>query len=251
VFQEDYKLSLIGRLMIRKCIANTLGMNWEDIQLKRSPKGKPELMNTITKFPDFSFNISHQGEYTVLAASTESTVGVDIMKNVYPNNTTVPNFFKTMNRQFTDPEWRFINSFETEKSQLLAFYRLWSLKESYVKATGSGIGTNSANLMNFEIKTRTLQLGVPAVDSILHVDFDVRKWRFEEQLLDEDHIVTVARDVSKMAVECGKVQIFRMVDFDELLSGAKVLSEAEPWWWEEFDNKKTKASRMLQKQSVS
>merc|ERR1719494_758754 len=196
----------------------------------------------------------------VLAASTESTVGVDVMKNVYPNNTTVHNFFKTMNRQFTEPEWMFINSFETEKSQLLAFYRLWSLKESYVKATGSGIGTNSANLMNFEIKTRTLQLGAPAEDSILHVDFDVRKWKFEEQLLDEDHIVTVARDVSEVTVardvsekliECGKVQIFRMVDFDELLHGAKVLCEVEPWWWDEFDNKKTKASRMLQKQDVS
>ena len=64
-------------------------------------------------------------------------------------------FFRLMRRQFTDGEWQQIKGDvdannaddapengqkDVGSQQLAAFYRHWSLKESFVKATGSGPG---------------------------------------------------------------------------------------------------------------
>ncbi|XP_015750641.1 PREDICTED: L-aminoadipate-semialdehyde dehydrogenase-phosphopantetheinyl transferase-like, partial [Acropora digitifera] len=75
---------------------------------------------------NFSFNISHQGDFTVLAAQPHVAVGVDVMKTVYPSgSSTVTSFFHTMRKQFTPDEWQTIKSQEGEWKQLEIFYRHW------------------------------------------------------------------------------------------------------------------------------
>ena len=49
----------------------------------RTDKGKPYLVNT--GYPSLSFNVSHQGDYTILVADNVHNVGVDIMKIEYPS----------------------------------------------------------------------------------------------------------------------------------------------------------------------
>ena len=173
-FKRDFLTSLAGRLMIRRCIKQLLGVPWLDIQLGRTDKGKPILLDQNLQ-QRISFNVSHQGEYTVLAACTSSSsssssrglggnqslcsntmdggkdscelIGIDIMQANRPHhNTTLPNFFRIMKRQFTQQEWDFIESWSEDRDKLASFYRLWCLKESVVKATGGGIGTSSAGI---------------------------------------------------------------------------------------------------------
>ncbi|KAG8537003.1 hypothetical protein GDO81_025236, partial [Engystomops pustulosus] len=74
-----------GRLLIRKLIAEKLYIPWDKIRLDRTAKGKPFLVSgNPPQFPNFNFNVSHQGDYAVLVAEPELQVGVDVMKTDRP-----------------------------------------------------------------------------------------------------------------------------------------------------------------------
>jgi len=91
--------------------------------------------------------------------SAKIQVGVDVMKLSDARHTTTQKrreFFRLMRRQFTDDEWRQIEhpvvdeAVKTDR-QLASFYRHWSLKESFVKAVGSGL-TIDLQRLNFQVK---------------------------------------------------------------------------------------------------
>ena len=79
-------------------------------------------------------------------------VGVDVMRSIDARQSgNLPEFFRLMRRQFTPDEWQDIRSAKgcprigegkeaAERDQLRTFYRFWCLKESFVKAEGSGLG---------------------------------------------------------------------------------------------------------------
>ncbi|XP_020892507.1 L-aminoadipate-semialdehyde dehydrogenase-phosphopantetheinyl transferase [Exaiptasia diaphana] len=127
VFKKDAKSSLIGRLLLRKVISDVMAIPYSDVKLGRTEKGKPVLENQVTdpRLKSFSFNISHQGDFTVLAAEQCRQVGIDVMKTVYPSGTDVPGFFQLMRKQFTPAEWLTVKSEKTEWEQLEMFYRHW------------------------------------------------------------------------------------------------------------------------------
>lgn len=77
--------SQAGRLLIRRLIADKLKIPWHEIQLQRTARGKPVLASDLSSiYARFNFNISHQGNYAVLAAEPFHQVGIDIMKTSLP-----------------------------------------------------------------------------------------------------------------------------------------------------------------------
>lgn len=187
-FKRDAKASLVGQLMLHKLIRETLKIPNEKIQLERTDKGKPYL----PKLPlPFYFNVSHQGAYTVVAASSSQLVGVDVMRideERFEEQVKLEDFFHTMRRQFTFREWGHIRQ-GNRKDQLLNFYRHWCLKESYVKAVGVGIGMN---LLSLDFNVSQPLNGI-VTSTQLHINGKLEdSWTFEEQLLDDQHCVCVA-----------------------------------------------------------
>jgi 4'-phosphopantetheinyl transferase len=90
-------------------------------------------------------------------------IGVDVMRLSDARHTTEDKrreFFRLMRRQFTVDEWKQIEnptydgmstiSTTLGNRQLAAFFRHWSLKESYVKAVGSGLNIDLQRL-NFKV----------------------------------------------------------------------------------------------------
>ncbi|XP_051635834.1 L-aminoadipate-semialdehyde dehydrogenase-phosphopantetheinyl transferase isoform X5 [Manacus candei] len=129
VFARDAKAALAGRLLMRKLIAEKMCIPWNEVRLQRTSKGKPFLANTIVSInSNYNFNISHQGDYAVLAAEPELQVGIDIMKTNLPGSSSVPNFFHIMKRQFTETEWDVIKSMSNDWMQLDMFYRHWETR---------------------------------------------------------------------------------------------------------------------------
>ena len=61
----------IGRIMLRKAISQDLNISWANIQLLRTEKGRPflNIPTNIIGADKYSFNVSHHGDYTVLASS--------------------------------------------------------------------------------------------------------------------------------------------------------------------------------------
>lgn len=77
----------IGRLLIRRVVSSMLGIPYRCIKLARTDKGKPYILSSTdstTPRLNCNFNISHHGDYVVIAAEAEKLVGVDIMKVEWP-----------------------------------------------------------------------------------------------------------------------------------------------------------------------
>ncbi|XP_068702814.1 L-aminoadipate-semialdehyde dehydrogenase-phosphopantetheinyl transferase-like isoform X2 [Montipora foliosa] len=236
----------IGRLLMRKVLSGHFNLPYNEVILKRTSKGKPYLANETIEpsLGNLSFNISHQGDFTVLAAEPNMTVGVDVMKTAYPSSSTVPSFFHTMRKQFTADEWQTIKSQGCEWKQLQMFCRHWCLKESYVKATGFGIGHD---LQAVEFKINTIQIHPQTVvcDTQFFLDGKaVDGWKFEESKLDNLHQVAVALCPSHKNKEYGslRIQNFVEVQFADIVSSAVPLFPSLESDWTEFESKREKVN---------
>jgi len=114
---EDKARCMVTGLLLK----NVLGIN-DDAQLIYGEKNKPYLV-----YNNVFFNISHSGEYVVLAISSNEC-GVDIEKIENYNE-------KVAERYFTADEYQHLKKI----NQNDLFYRMWTAKEAIMKAVGLGI----------------------------------------------------------------------------------------------------------------
>lgn len=122
----DATRSLYGDLMIRFILCKYHGFSNNEISYDYQEFGKPYLPLN----PDFHFNISHSGDW-VIGVVSKDLVGIDIEKI-----TDVKTDFSSL--AFTDEEnQKLMRLHESERNA--HFFELWTLKESYVKATGKGL----------------------------------------------------------------------------------------------------------------
>ncbi len=124
--REDKNLSLGAAILIDKILVS-FGASEKEITYLFGENGKPY----FAEFPDLHFNISHSANMVMAAFGTVET-GCDIEK-------IKPVDLKLAKRFFAPSEYEYLRSFENEEGQQLEFYRLWTLKESYMKATGRGM----------------------------------------------------------------------------------------------------------------
>ena len=213
-YKNDAKLSLIGRLLLRYVITMSSGIDWIDLCLVRDSKSKPMLAQHHNSH--VSFNASHQGDY-VVAVTDFVNVGVDVMDGKERHGDP-EKFFSLMKRHFTNDEWKEIRSSGSSSIQMESFYRHWCLKESFVKAIGTGIAYSLLSL-NFVTKTPLVSTNI-VTDTILYEKRQVGlNWSFEESLLGDNHIVAVARNTSE---KLGS-PLFKEIEFNEIKSKAKPL----------------------------
>ncbi|MBC2582622.1 4'-phosphopantetheinyl transferase superfamily protein [Clostridium sp. DJ247] len=133
---NDKYRALISEILIRTIIHEELNMPNDKICIIKNEYGKPYLKS----FKNFHFNISHSGDW-VVCADDDKPIGIDIEK-IQPIE-----YSDLSKRFYTEKECKFIfNSSLNE--QLNNFYRIWTLKESYVKADGRGL---SIPLKSFSI----------------------------------------------------------------------------------------------------
>uniref|UniRef100_A0A670IYT5 L-aminoadipate-semialdehyde dehydrogenase-phosphopantetheinyl transferase n=1 Tax=Podarcis muralis TaxID=64176 RepID=A0A670IYT5_PODMU len=250
--------SWAGRLLIRKLIAEKLKIPWNEIKLRRTSKGKPVLANDLSSaHSSFSFNVSHQGNYAVLAAEPDCQAGIDVTKTSMPGNGSIPEFFRIMKRQFTEEEWRAIKSMNSEWLQLDMFHRHWS----FIKAIGVGIGFDLQRI-EFNVSPLQLEVGKTYKETVMLLDGEEEKqWSFEETRLDDCHHVAVALGKpgefgeKPSAVRCsGNFQYqvlssaatqttFTTLTFDALVASAAPLAPEDPACWDSFCAKQESPTR--------
>ncbi|KAJ8880360.1 hypothetical protein PR048_016829 [Dryococelus australis] len=238
VFRSDAKASLVGRLLMRKYVSSATGIPYSEVNFLRDEMGKPYVLNPLV-----NFNVSHHGDYVVLAGELASNkVGVDVMKFEYKTGKELKEFFSTMSRQFTPQEWGHIRGpIGTPASkQVVMFYRYWCLKESYLKAVGTGISVD-LNRVAMMIQEQDLRVGTIVPNT--QVCFDDKllpSWHFEETLLDEDHCVAVAVSKSSDEDDVGHgwvSQTFQSLDINQLMEGSSPLLESDSCYTREFFKK--------------
>jgi 4'-phosphopantetheinyl transferase len=122
----DAQRQIVGELLVRATICKTFNLDSRAICFSYSEKKKPFLKDR----DGIHFNISHSGDWIVCAIA-ESEVGIDVEKIRKINLNIARRFFSTkeVGHLFKLPE----------KAQLDYFFDLWTLKESYLKALGTGL----------------------------------------------------------------------------------------------------------------
>ncbi len=122
----DVKRSLFGELLVRKIVIDHHDLSNDKITFDFNQYGKPSIFN----LPGFHFSLSHSGDWVVCAAG-EKAVGADIEEIRQVDFNIAESFFST-------EENHDLLSLPEDKRPK-HFFRLWTLKESFLKAQGTGL----------------------------------------------------------------------------------------------------------------
>ena len=183
VFQRDVKFALVGQLLIRYLLHRVFHERTTSFVIHRTKYNRP-FVQTI---PSFDFNVSHHHQLVCVAGTFDGQIGCDTM--IYQGKNLKEINYELFRKKFTLNEYDFIMNNSSR------FYRLWCLKESYVKWLGIGIGFQLLRL-NFHIKTDELNPNSIITDTILEIDNKFNNnLRFDEQIIslsdNEQQIITL------------------------------------------------------------
>ena len=128
--------TLNGRMLLRDAVFNEYGVSTDNLDIENGEHGKPYFVQRR----DIHFNISHSGCYVAVAVG-EYPLGVDVQ--------TVREVKQSLIEKLCDDnEKRFV---EQSGDKDKAFITLWALKESYIKAIGTGM-SYPMNRIHFDMK---------------------------------------------------------------------------------------------------
>lgn len=123
-FEKDKRLSVAAGALLQYALQME---NVREPSIDVAPNGKPYLAGEERLY----FNLSHS-EGMVMCAIAEKEVGCDVEKKAVLDR-------RLAEYVMTEYELERIYGFERDTEQQEMFFRLWTLKESYMKATGLGI----------------------------------------------------------------------------------------------------------------
>jgi 4'-phosphopantetheinyl transferase len=116
------------RGLLKLILSKYLSLQPENIIINVTKKGKP-----FIKDSDIKFNISHKEDFAVVAITKNSEIGIDV-ENI-DNNI---NYLRLIERFFTEEEKETFKELRPT-SQRTLFFRIWTMKEAFVKALGQDI----------------------------------------------------------------------------------------------------------------
>jgi len=123
---KDKRLSLGAGILLDRGLRE-YGLREAEVRIRLKKNGKPYL----PEHPRLHFSLSHSEEM-VLAVFADAEVGCDIE---YTRRAEL----KLAEKFFRPEEYAYVAGLEGEE-QDSAFFQLWTLKESFLKATGMGLG---------------------------------------------------------------------------------------------------------------
>ena len=127
--EDDRKLSILSSLLLDKALKKH-DLSERNMKYTFNAYGKPYFANA----EDLHFSISHSGEYAMVVLS-DKEIGCDIQQ-IKDINLSIADRF------FTAEERKYVKCTEN-------FFRIWTLKESFIKAIGKGL---ALPLNSFSIK---------------------------------------------------------------------------------------------------
>jgi 4'-phosphopantetheinyl transferase len=123
-FEEDTKRSLLAHALLNHALKEEGIIADYPILPVTDERGKPHFYTDDSRTDEIYFSLSHSGRYSVCAIG-EYEIGVDIEK--------IADFKDDISKRFFyPPELKYVHDSNS-------FYRIWTLKEGYLKAVGMGM----------------------------------------------------------------------------------------------------------------
>lgn len=122
---EDQWRSLAASILCRTMLCRIGGFGNQQLKFEADSRGKPRLVGAN----HLHFNLSHSGEWAVCAVF-DQPLGIDV-ESVEAVSFAIRRYFHNKEQQYLDQL--------RQTDQREALCRLWTLKESYLKACGDGL----------------------------------------------------------------------------------------------------------------
>ena len=130
MFAKDQRRFVTAHGALRLILAEYTGVDPCELSFAQGENGKPGLCRPAS---DVFFNLSHSGDYTLIGVTKRLRVGIDIegtRSNI--------EYLELSRRLFSPSECAWLDS-RPDPEQLTAFFRIWVVKEAFLKATGVGL----------------------------------------------------------------------------------------------------------------
>ena len=175
-FKKNQHHFLATRALQRQALSHYTEISPEQLLIARTDSGKPFLTNSPFAL---HFNLSHSGNFAALAVSTQGEIGVDI------ETARKRSYLQIVERFFHADEIKQFHDCNKEDEEQL-FYRLWTLKEAFFKAIGTGISTG--------LDKAYFHLQDNQIDAHFADALNVKKseWQFHQEFIAPTTIVATA-----------------------------------------------------------
>lgn len=173
-----------GDILARVVLSEMMNKPVHQLEFSTDYYGKPSLIGFEEQI---GFNVSHSGDWVALVVSTSKHVGVDIEELQKVD-------LQIAHRFFTEEEYISIINIVEEKYRSLQFLKIWTAKESYIKAIGKGL---SIPLDSFSTITDKEMARVKRIDN--------KDWYFQQYSIDSNYLITTCTEMDHLSEE---VQIF-------------------------------------------
>lgn len=172
-FERDQNRHVAAHAMLRFALAAAVGCQMQDLRFVRDQNGRPLLRD----YAGVQFNLSHSGGLAACIVTKNTPCGIDI-EHIRPDK----QITDIARRHFSPAEQRYLAQINSDETRQQAFYRLWTLKEAFLKALGTGLRTplDAIDFGDLDAATAPRHLGVP-----------LRDWRFEEYVIDTGHALSI------------------------------------------------------------
>jgi 4'-phosphopantetheinyl transferase len=159
-------LFIVAHALLRTALSRCAAARPEEWRFSTAAHGRPEIDTPPTR-PRLRFNLSHTRGLVACAVTLERDVGIDV-EHIGRWADTVA----LARRYFSSPENRLLAGLPAPAARA-RFFSLWTLKESYVKARGLGLGI-PLDVVSFQVVPGM----PPAVSFGPGHDEDARAWQF-------------------------------------------------------------------------
>jgi len=123
-----------ARRLVDAVLPRYLGGSADSLKISRDANGRPYVAGAT-----LDFNLSHSGDWALLAVASGTRVGVDV-EHVRNDR----DFRAIARRYFSDSEAQRIRDLVDDDVARGEFYTLWTAKEAALKALGTGIANGLA-----------------------------------------------------------------------------------------------------------
>ncbi|MCC5614401.1 4'-phosphopantetheinyl transferase superfamily protein [Nostoc sp. CHAB 5836] len=131
-FQQHRQRFIAGRGILRIILARYLGIKPSQVEFNYQQRGKPVLADTFAD-SGLAFNLSHSQDLGLCAVNCTRQIGVDL-EYIRP----MSDLEAIAKRFFLPREYEMLRSLSPNQQQEV-FFRYWTCKEAYLKATGEGL----------------------------------------------------------------------------------------------------------------
>lgn len=193
-FERDRYQYLLARVLVRTVLSGYCGLAPEALRFETDSMGRPTIAPTLAGVcGDLDFNLSHTPGLVVVAVARGRRIGVDVERLRRP----AP--LRLADRLFAEYERRAMLSLP-HSEQPSRFFKLWTLKESYIKARGLGLRIPLRDIEFSFCSDDGIKLRLAS--SLLDVP---DRWSFSQFHPTQDYVVAVCAEQEHPKEEIGLI----------------------------------------------